>query len=236
MKDAMDETTARLLQYIMYKGYSDYRVATDCGISGGLIGKFRSGKSSAGRTSLEKVLETYPELSREWLLYGRGAMLNEGAEELEPVTEFEVTDGTTARLLEYIRYKGYSDSRVIIDCGLSGGIIGKFRSGKSRAGRNTVNKILKTYTELNEEWLYRGRGEMLKESESSSVNVMQGNVLNGSAVAQGVKSSASVTLPHDARWLEELRAQREITQTCQQQLTESQSQVSRLLGIIEKLS
>lgn len=232
----MDETTERLLEYISYKGYSDNRVVTDCSLSIGIIGKFRSGKSRVGKTTLERVLETYPELSREWLLYGRGEMLNEGAEELEPVTEFEVTDGTTARLLEYIRYKGYSDSRVIIDCGLSGGIIGKFRSGKSKAGRNTVNKILKTYTELSEDWLYFGRGEMLKEGAPASVNVMQGNVVTGSAVAQGVKSSASVTLPHDTRWLEELRAQREITQTCQQQLTESQSQVSRLLGIIEKLS
>lgn len=148
----------------------------------------------------------------------------------------DAMDETTARLLQYIRYKGYSDSRVIIDCGLSGGIIGKFRSGKSKAGRNTVNKILKTYTELSEDWLYFGRGEMLKEGAPASVNVMQGNVVTGSAVAQGVKSSASLEPAHDTRWLEELRAQREITQTCQQQLTESQSQVSRLLGIIEKLS
>lgn len=142
------------------------------------------------------------------------------------------------RILQFIEYKGLTVQQFEKNVGLSNAAVSKMGDNTRST---TLDKISNMYPDLSRTWLLTGVGEMLK-SASSSVNVMQGNVVTDSAVAQGEKSSASVILPYDTRWLDELRAQREITQVCQSQLStcqsslvESQSQVTRLLGIIEKI-
>lgn len=66
------------------------------------------------------------------------------------------------RFIKYMDYKGLNDNQVTVDCGLAIGLIGKAKKGKSDLGRNTVEKILRVYTDLNREWLLTGEGEMLK--------------------------------------------------------------------------
>ncbi len=73
------------------------------------------------------------------------------------------------RFIKYMDFKGLNDNRVTIDCGLSVGLIGKARKGASDLGRNTIEKILRVYTDLNRDWLLTGKGNMLKE-ESVSTN------------------------------------------------------------------
>lgn len=73
------------------------------------------------------------------------------------------------RFIKYMDFKGLNDNRVTVDCGLSVGLIGKARKGASDLGRNTIEKILRVYTDLNRDWLLTGKGNMLKE-ESVSTN------------------------------------------------------------------
>ncbi len=71
------------------------------------------------------------------------------------------------RFIKYMDYKGLNDNQVTVDCGLAIGLIGKAKKGKSDLGRNTVEKILRVYTDLNREWLLTGEGEMLKSDSVS---------------------------------------------------------------------
>lgn len=72
----------RFLQYLDYKGITENRATTECGLSKGLIGQAKSGKSDLGNKAIEKVLSFYQDLSRIWLLTGEGSMLK-GSESLE---------------------------------------------------------------------------------------------------------------------------------------------------------
>lgn len=58
------------------EGINDNQMTVAAGLSVGAIGKIRAGKSKGmNSTNIEKILYTYPQLSGEWLLTGRGEML-----------------------------------------------------------------------------------------------------------------------------------------------------------------
>ena len=68
----------RFLQYLDSKGITENRATVECGLSQGLIHQAKSGKSDIGYKSIEKILKTYQDINREWLLYGQGEMLSIG--------------------------------------------------------------------------------------------------------------------------------------------------------------
>jgi hypothetical protein len=62
----------RTLEFIKYKGLKMVQFEQMCELSSGYVNSMRVG---FGRDKLNKVLLQFPELSREWLLYGEGTML-----------------------------------------------------------------------------------------------------------------------------------------------------------------
>ena len=63
------------------------------------------------------------------------------------------------RLMEFIYFKGISQSRFERLCGMSNGYINNL---KKSLGAEKLQNILKAFPELNTEWLLYGEGEMLK--------------------------------------------------------------------------
>lgn len=61
----------RLIEFIQYKRMTIKAFEETCGMSNGYISSMRKG---LGTTKLNNVLTRYPELNREWLLYGEGTM------------------------------------------------------------------------------------------------------------------------------------------------------------------
>jgi hypothetical protein len=68
-------TVERFKEYLDFKGIANFRAEKDCGLSNGLIKNALSANSSFGSDKLEKILNTYPDLSAEWLLRGIGSMI-----------------------------------------------------------------------------------------------------------------------------------------------------------------
>ena len=68
------------------------------------------------------------------------------------------------RLDEYMSFKGLNDNKVTVNCGLSVGLIGRARKGKSDIGKKSIEKILNFYQDLNRVWLLTGDGNMLKSN------------------------------------------------------------------------
>jgi len=65
------------------------------------------------------------------------------------------------RLDKYLKIKGLNDRQVTLALGLSQGLIGKSRGEGRDLSKNTLNKLLSFYTDLNRVWLLTGEGEML---------------------------------------------------------------------------
>ena len=102
----MREKISRFVQYLEYKGINDNQATVDCGLSNGLIGQARSGKSDLGAKTIDKILNTYQDLSRVWLLTGEGSMLSQPE---NPVTE----QPTESTLVNYLERK-VSDQEILI--------------------------------------------------------------------------------------------------------------------------
>lgn len=77
----MERRIDRLLRYLNSKGISENKATNECGLSKGLICQAKSGKADIGNKAVEKILETYTDLSRVWLLTGEGSMLKDSREE-----------------------------------------------------------------------------------------------------------------------------------------------------------
>lgn len=63
----------RVYAFLQHKGISIKRFEEQCGLSNGYVSSMRKG---FGSEKLNNVLKEFPELSREWLLYGEGEMLS----------------------------------------------------------------------------------------------------------------------------------------------------------------
>lgn len=74
----------------------------------------------------------------------------------------------------YMELKSLNDNQVTKECGLSKGLIGQARTGKSDLGAKAVDKISNTYTDLNRVWLLTGEGEMLNTPSASAPKEKRG--------------------------------------------------------------
>lgn len=63
----------RTYQFIEYKGISVKKFEELCKLSNGYVSSMRKGY---GDDKLNNVLTMFPELNRDWLIYGEGEMLN----------------------------------------------------------------------------------------------------------------------------------------------------------------
>lgn len=72
------------------------------------------------------------------------------------------------RMLAYLRYKGISENKATVDCGLAKGLIYQAKSGKADIGAKAIEKVLATYTDISSVWLLTGEGEMLTTSSRDS--------------------------------------------------------------------
>lgn len=78
-----------------------------------------------------------------------------------------------SRLIEFIDYKGLSVQSFEFQCGLSNGAVSKMGNNTRRS---TIDKISKSYPELNTNWLLTGEGGMLLDGIDS---VPQKSFTNG---------------------------------------------------------
>ena len=102
----MREKISRFVQYLEYKGINDNKATVDCGLSNGLIGQARTGKSDLGAKTIDRILNTYQDLSRVWLLTGEGEMLSQSK---NPMTE----QPAESSLVSYLERK-VNDQEILI--------------------------------------------------------------------------------------------------------------------------
>ena len=135
------------------------------------------------------------------------------------------------RFVEYMKIKGLNDNKVTLECGLSQGLLGQAKTGKSDLGAKTIDKILNKYQDLNKVWLLTGEGEMLKSGVS---------IENGDGSTQVIGDGNNVNTPSALdKALDEIAAQRRLVEKSQELIKEqvriNKEQTDRFLSIIDNL-
>lgn len=80
------EVKDRVYEFVKFKGITMRKFEEMCGLSSGYVSSMRH---NFGKDKLANVLTQFPELSREWLLFGDGTMLKSGffSQNQEKVTQ-----------------------------------------------------------------------------------------------------------------------------------------------------
>lgn len=97
----METVKDRLMQFLESRGISKSEFSRRMGLSNAYIGSMRKSMPS---DKVSRLMELFPELNREWLLYGEGSMLKN--EETAPKNPTNHRDRRTVPLLPVEAYAG----------------------------------------------------------------------------------------------------------------------------------
>lgn len=97
----------RVKKFIEHKKLPISKFEEMCDLSNGYISAMRKG---FGQDKLNNVLSVFPELNREWLLYGEGEMLNIKPAVMTPLDDSGVEDAVMVSMAEAMK-----DGNVIVD-------------------------------------------------------------------------------------------------------------------------
>ena len=101
---------------------------------------------------------------------------------------------------------------------------------KVSLSENFIKKLSIMDDAINEDWLFAEKGEMLKNNQQIE------NVSNSTVVGANVNGNGNNITHNDFAGMIELqKGYQEMIKTSQAQLTESQSQMNRLIAVIEQL-
>lgn len=122
-----------------------------------------------------------------------------------------------------INRKIYSQADFAKEVGIGVVQLSEIVSGKRKVSDYYVNKILTRFPEINEEWLTTGEGEMLIFQENPSAIAD-----NHSTAVQGYQNTVNsdVTI---AKLIDELAAQRRLTESAQEALLTALQQNTLLI-------
>ncbi len=115
---------------------------------------------------------------------------------------------TIHRLSQFIEYKGISFNKFSIQLGLSNSYFSKMVRNNASIGSDILEKIVRTYPEIDANWLIGGKGNMLKTISNEQ------NIVNDSHASYQIQSNRNF----------------------QQLLKEKDKEIDRLMKIIEMLA
>jgi hypothetical protein len=79
--------------------------------------------------------------------------------------------GIVDRIYDYVEYKRVTISEFSKIINVSSGYFAKQKSNNANIGSNIIEKIIKSYPEINLYWLITGEGNMLRKVESSQLAI-----------------------------------------------------------------
>ena len=92
----------RIYLFCEYKKIPIAQFEQLCGLSNGYVSSMRKG---FGREKLNNVLTQFPELNREWLLYGEGDMLKKNNINIETLKGTNINNSSFSELINQLKIK-----------------------------------------------------------------------------------------------------------------------------------
>ena len=157
----------RITRFIEHKDLSVRSFCAQCGLSSTSTASIKAPRYE----TLKNILTTFPELSPDWLLLGKGEMLRSNdSTEKTPTIEVEETEqelpkkrytddmSVQKRLELYIKSKGLGNYQFEMKVGLSQGYV---KGVRNCLHPDKIKRIANVFPDLNIEWMIIGRGEMI---------------------------------------------------------------------------
>ena len=85
----------RLIEFVNFKGLSISKFESLCGLGNGYVGKLKGGP---GSKKLDDILRNFPELNKDWLLYGEGEMLKPQQQAAQNIGDITITGGNNSHI------------------------------------------------------------------------------------------------------------------------------------------
>lgn len=123
----------RFLQVIDHYGYTAYRLSKESDISQSQIAHIKNHRNKVSDNVIDELLKVFPEVNRDWLLIGKGNMLN------------SQEDNVNLYLKEAFSRLGKPQTEVIKDLGVSQQYVSALMSGKKTVGKEVANKLSELY-------------------------------------------------------------------------------------------
>lgn len=131
-----------------HKGLNDNKVTADCGLSHGLIGQARHGKSDLGKKTILKILAKYQDLNKIWLLTGEGEMLQASKGSTQEIQDEEKATNRFVKLIDYIKYaKGIKQADIAEQLGVKPSYLSDIRNGRAAFSPTLKNRIYELYSD-----------------------------------------------------------------------------------------
>ena len=118
----------------------------------------------------------------------------------------------------------YSDADFSRQVGISRSELSQMLSGKRKVSKQCLNGLFTLFPELNESWLIEGKGEILKSQETPATIAD-----NHSTAVSGYQNTVNSDLTL-SRLIDELAAQRRLTEAAQEALLTALQQNTLLIN------
>lgn len=159
-----------------YLGMTPYEFSKKIGYNRPqIIYDIQSGKTkSISKTLIEKIIEVYPELNTSWLLSGDGEILK-----FEKAINEVVFTGhdLISRIRDIMDHYNLNISQFAEKTGLGQGNLSSMLKGSRTIGLGVLNKIIIAFEDINKDWLFDGKGEMLKSKHKQETITQNSNEL-----------------------------------------------------------
>ncbi len=164
---------SRIKDIIAYYGLSTRAFALKCGIAQNTLNRQLNGVRELSLVTVNSILDTFEEISSEWLLRGKGEMLpsvirsDSNTEHMERLADTNVNE----KIREIISYYKLSDRQFSIKIGVTQSVIGSMFQKNTEPSSKVIRLTLNAFTDISADWLLRNKGPMLLSEMKPDPNI-----------------------------------------------------------------
>ena len=165
-----------------YFGLSTRAFAIKCGLKQPTLDKQLKRLRSVSADTIIAICKTFPEISLEWFIRGKGDMFKSQNKEIEGTNKLVDTtatfpnflntkSGMIDRIKDIIKLSGLSDRAFALKCGINQPTLFNQLKGIRAISLDTVISICKTFPEISRDWLLLGEGDMFKSQSRETERI-----------------------------------------------------------------
>ena len=138
----------RIALILKQKNLTSAKFADEIGVQRSSISHVLSGRNKPGLEFIQKILKTYPEISSEWILFGKGKMMSDQENEAEITRSRVENDLFTSKLSEEEqKAEVYGIEKIKNADSTNSTLPNKQKIASKNADKKEIEKIIVFYTD-----------------------------------------------------------------------------------------
>lgn len=144
--------------------------AIKCGLNQPTLDRMLKGINALNLNCITSILETFPNVSAEWLMRGKGEMFLSPDLSHIPLNS-PITPSLNSKIREIISFYKLSDRQFAIKIGVTQSVIGSMFQKGTEPSSKVIRNTLMSFPEISSDWFLRDEGEMLKSSNKETPRI-----------------------------------------------------------------